>query len=71
MVMKRHTATAAKTTTQVFHGLKSFYSLDLVDRKMMLVRGLVKFVPAVVYHIFLNLPATFSQPCTIMILGPA
>ena len=25
---------------------------------------LVKFVPAVAYHLCLNLPATFSQPCT-------
>ena len=28
------------------------------------VRGLVKFIPAVAYHICLNLPASFSQPRT-------
>ena len=34
-----------------------------VDPKV-LVRDLVKFVPAVAYHFSLDLPATFSQPCT-------
>ena len=33
----------------------------LVARKW-LARGLVKFVSAVAYHLFLNLPAAFLQP---------
>ena len=35
--------------------------------KTILVRGLVKLVPAVVHHFCLNLPATFSQPRTCFI----
>ena len=35
--------------------------------KTILVRGLVKLVPAVAYHSCLNLPATFSQPRTCFI----
>ena len=37
---------------------------EVLGPKLMLVRGLVKFVPAVAYHFRLNLPATLSQPRT-------
>ena len=40
------------------------YALGL---EIILVSGLVKFVPAVAYHFCLNLPATFSQPRTSII----
>ena len=36
-----------------------------------LIRGLVKFVPAVAYHYCLNLPATFPQPQTQVFPGPS
>ena len=35
-----------------------------VRARLLLVRGLVKCVPALAYHFCLNLPATFSQPRT-------
>ena len=56
------------------------YSLGNVQRsakrlvlglEIILVRGLVKLVPAVAYHFCLNLPATFSQPRTSIISGPS
>ena len=34
------------------------------SREKVLVRGVVKFVPAVAYHFCLYLPTTFSQPRT-------
>ena len=32
---------------------------------------MVNFLPAVAYHFCLNLPATFSKPCTSIISGPS
>ena len=43
----------------------------LLGPEIILVRGLVKLDPAVAYHNCLNLPATFSQPRTIIISGPS
>ena len=37
----------------------------------MLVRGVVKFVPAVAYHFRLSLPAAFTQPRTRIIFQPS
>ena len=34
----------------------------LLGPEIILVRGLLKLVPAAAYHFCLNLPATFSQP---------
>ena len=39
--------------------------------EIILVRGLVKLVPAVAFNFCLNLAATFSQPCTSIISGPS
>ena len=35
--------------------------ISLTGPKVMLVRGLVTFVPAVAYHFCLNLPSAFMQ----------
>ena len=43
----------------------------ILGPEIILVRGLVKLVPAVAYHFCLNLPATFSQPRTSIISGPS
>ena len=43
----------------------------LLGPETILVRGLVKLVPALTYHFCLNLPATFSQPRTSIISGPS
>ena len=36
-----------------------------------MIRGLVKFVPAVAYHLRLNLPAAFSQPGAHFLVPPS
>ena len=38
--------------------------------EMIMVRGLVKFIPALAYHFCLNLLVTFSQPCKSITSGP-
>ena len=43
----------------------------ILGPEIILVRGLLKLVPAVAYHFCLNLPATFSQPRTSIISGPS
>ena len=43
----------------------------ILGPEIILVRGLVKFVPAVAYHFCLNLLATFSQPRKSIISGPS
>ena len=47
------------------------YLVIVLGPEIILVRGLVKLVPAVAYHFCLNLPATFSQPRTSIISGPS
>ena len=37
--------------------------LSILSARKWLAHGLVKFVSAVAYHLCLNLPTTFSQPC--------
>ena len=44
---------------------------SVLGLEIILVRGLVKFVPAVAYHSSLNLPVTFSQPRTSNNFGPS
>ena len=39
-------------------------SSAILRPEIILVRGLVKFAPAVAYHFCLNLPALFSQVAT-------
>ena len=58
---------------EIMRGNKWGYSScgALLGPEMILVCGLVKFVPAVAYHFCLNLPATFSQPRTSIISGPS
>ena len=48
-----------------------FLGFFVLDLEIILVRGLVKLVPAVAYHFGLNLPAAFSQPRTSIISGPS
>ena len=43
----------------------------LLGPEIILVRGLLKLVPAAAYHFCLNLLATFSQPRTSIISGPS
>ena len=43
----------------------------ILGREIILVRGLVKFVPVVAYRFCLNLPASFLQPCTSMNFRPS
>ena len=46
-------------------------SFPVLGPKFMLVRVLVKFVPAVTYHFCLNLLVAFSQPRASVIFGPS
>ena len=50
---------------------QTMQNFDALGPEIILVHGLVKFVPAVAYHFFLNLPATFSQPRASIISGPS
>ena len=46
------------------YGINVMPVSTVLGPEVTLVCDLVKFVPAVAYHFCLNLPATFSQPCT-------
>ena len=50
---------------------QGFETSSILGPEIILVRGLVRLVPAVAYHFWLNLLATFSQPCTSIISGPS
>ena len=51
--------------------MPDFCEVEILGPEIILVRGLVNLVPAVAYHFYLNLPATFSQPRTSIISGPS
>ena len=54
----------AKFTSDSSHSSQIGLDTHSLGSEIMLVRGLVRFVSAVAYHICLNLTATFSQPHT-------
>ena len=62
---KKGTGRARHSSWRYVHEVdKYFYFKDVQRPAKVLVRGLMKFVPAVACHTCLNVPVTFSQPRT-------